>query len=146
MDYKISYENNPSKEDTDFLWQKITEIAINTQDHKQHESFGFFIRDEINQIKSGCNGFIFYGCLYVDQLWVDASLRGKGYGTQLMQSVEHLARNKNCLFIAINTMNWEALDFYKKLGFQIEFERHGFTKNSILYFLRKNLELINNNL
>lgn len=139
MDYKISYENNPKKEDTNFIWQRITEIAIKTQGHKEHESFGFFMRDENNQIMGGCNGFIFYGCLYVDQLWVNHSLRKKGYGTQLMQSAECLAKEKNCLFMAVNTMHWEALDFYKKLGFYVEFERRGFEKNSIFYFLRKNL-------
>ena len=136
---EITYEKNPTKEDTNFLWQKITEIAIKTQGHKQHESFAFFMRDENNQIKAGCNGFIFYGCLYVDQLWVDDSFRKKGYGTQLMQLAENLAKEKKCLFMAVNTMHWEALDFYKKLGFYVEFERHGFEKNSIFYLLRKNL-------
>ena len=36
-------------------------------------------------------------------------------------------------------MDWEALAFYQKLGYEIEFERHGFAKNSIFYFLRKPL-------
>lgn len=139
MKYKITYENNPSREDTNFLWEKITEIAITTQGHKEHESFGFFMRDENNQIKGGCNGFIFYGCSHVDQLWVDDKLRGKGYGTELMQAVEDLSRQKNCSFITVNTMHWEALDFYKKLGFYVEFERHGFDKEGIFYFLRKKL-------
>lgn len=137
MNYKITYDNNPSKEDTNFLWKKITEIAIKTQEHKPHESFGFFMRDEHNRIKAGCNGFIFYGCLYIDQLWVDESLREKGHGTELMIMAENLAQKKECLFMAVNTMNWEALNFYKKLGFKVEFERHGFEKNSIFYFLRK---------
>lgn len=137
--YKITYESNPDRKDIDFLWREITEIAIKTQGHKQHESFAFFMRDEDKQIKAGCNGFIFYGCLYVDQLWVDDSLRKKGYGAQLMQLAENLAREMKCLFMAVNTMHWEALDFYKKLGFYVEFERHGFEKNSIFYLLRKNL-------
>jgi len=38
-----------------------------------------------------------------------------------------------------HVQSWEALDFYKKLGFYIEFERKGFDKDSIFYFLRKNL-------
>lgn len=137
INYKIVYESNPDRKDIDFLWREITEIAIRTQGHKQHESFAFFMRDKNGQIKAGCNGFIFYGCLYVDQLWVDESLRGKGHGTDLMKSVENLGREKRCLFIAVNTMNWEALDFYKKLGFKVEFERHGFEKDSVFYFLRK---------
>lgn len=34
-------------------------------------------------------------------------------------------------------MDWEALGFYQKLGFIIEFERRGFLKDSVFYFLRK---------
>jgi hypothetical protein len=36
-------------------------------------------------------------------------------------------------------MDWEARGFYGKLGYHIEFERHGFLKNSVFYFLRKSL-------
>ena len=74
----------------------------------------------------GCNGMIYYGCLYVDQLWVDESLRGQGYGTQLMQVAETLGKTRGCLFATVNTMDWEGLEFYKKLGYQIEFTRRGF--------------------
>src|SRR4029079_466017 len=101
MNYKITYENNPSKEDTNFLLEKITEISIKTQQHKPHESFAFFIRDDHKQIKAGCNGFIFYGCLYIDQLWVDESLREKGHGTELMTLAENLGKEKECLFMAV---------------------------------------------
>jgi ribosomal protein S18 acetylase RimI-like enzyme len=46
-------------------------------------------------------------------------------------------RTMNQTFSTVNTMDWEALDFYKKLGYEVEFERHGFLKDSIFYFLRK---------
>lgn len=80
-----------------------------------------------------------YGQLYVSQLWVDEKLRGQGYGTKLMQLAEAHAKENNCSFVAVNTMNFEAPEFYKKLGFYVELERHGFDKDSIFYFLRKNL-------
>ena len=81
-----------------------------------------------------------YGGLFVGQLWVTEKFRGKGYGIQLMQKAEALAKESKCNFIAVNTFDWEALDFYKKLGFDVEFERKGFDKNSIFYFLRKDLK------
>lgn len=82
---------------------------------------------------------MFYGSLYVDLLWVESSLRGQGVGRRLMVSVEALAHKHQCHFIAVNTMEWEALDFYLKLGFFVEFERQGFDKGSVMYFLRKDL-------
>ncbi len=46
-----------------------------------------------------------YGGLYVGQLWVTESLRGNGYGTQLMQKAEALAKESKCNFIAVNTFD-----------------------------------------
>ena len=91
------------------------------------------------KVIGGCGGDNMYGGLYVGQLWVTESLRGNGYGTQLMQKAEALAKESKCNFIAVNTFDWEVLDFYKKLGFYVEFERKGFDKNSVFYFLRKDL-------
>lgn len=106
---------------------------------KQLDFFAFFIRDENGKVIGGCGGDNMYGGLVVGQLWVAEQLRSKGYGTKLMQSAETLAKKSGCNFIAVNTFDREALDFYKKLGFYVEFERKGFDKNSIFYFLRKDL-------
>ena len=57
-----------------------------------------------------------------------------------MLKAETLAKDNAGHFIAVNTFDWEALDFYKKLGYYVEFERKGFDKNSTFYFLRKNLD------
>lgn len=140
MTYSISFESNPSHDDIQIICDGYMKNAYIIKGHKPLEFFAFFIRDEHNQILGGCHGNTLYGCLYVDGLWVTDSLRGKGYGTQLMHSAEKFALDKGCVFLAVNTMDWEALDFYKKLGYFVEFERHGFEKNSIFYFLRKNLK------
>lgn len=139
MNYTIDLVRNPNADDIQILNNGIMEHAKQKKAMRQLDFFAFFIRDEKGEIVGGCGGDNMYGCFYVGQLWVTEPLRGKGYGTQLMQAAEKLARESACHFMAVNTMDWEALDFYKKLGFYVEFERHGFDKNSIFYFLRKDL-------
>ncbi len=139
MKYSINYENTPKQNDIEILSRGIALNAKQKRGLEHPVPFAFFIRDENNEIKGGCNGNIGYDWLYVDQLWVEEPLRGKGHGTALLQAAEELAINKNCVSAAVNTADWEALDFYKKLGFRVEFERHGLAKNSIFYFLRKDL-------
>jgi GNAT superfamily N-acetyltransferase len=137
MNYQISYEKNPSAEDIQLLNNGIMEHAKQKNGMKQLEFFAFFLRDENGKIVGGCGGENLHrGCLFVGQLWVDEKLRGKGYGTQLMQKADALAKKSNCTFISLNTF---ALDFYKNLGFYVEFERKGFDKNPTFYFLRKDL-------
>lgn len=141
MKYDIKYEPNPKIEDIDILWKGISENAVQLGGHQPGRAYAYFLRDEHDQIKGGCSGYLFYGCLYVDLLWVDKLLRGNNYGVKLMEHAEQLASENNCHFITVNTMDFEALDFYKKLGYLVEFERHGFSKNSIMYFLRKDLSV-----
>lgn len=139
MTYEITYEPNPTMQDIQILGDGIMQNAREKRGHKDITFFGFFIRDEQGNIVAGCNGDNLYGCLYVSQLWVAEKLRGQDYGTKLMQAAEKLARDGGCVMMTVNTMDWEALGFYQKLGFKIEFERRGLAKDSIFYFLRKEL-------
>ena len=139
MTYTISYEKNPSSDDIQILNDGIMEQAKQKKGMKQLDFFAFFIRDDDGKVIGGCAGDNMYGALFVGQLWVTDELRGQGYGSKLMHAAEGLAIKNSCNFIAVNTMDWEALDFYKKLGFYVEFERHGYDKDSVFYFLRKNL-------
>lgn len=140
MEYKISHTANPTNEEIQILNDGIMEYAKQKKGMKQLEFFAFFIRDEEGKIVGGCAGDNMYGGLFVGQLWVSEALRGKGYGTKLMAAAEKLARDSDCIHMAVNTMDWEALEFYKKLGFYVEFERRGFDKDSIFYYLKKDLK------
>lgn len=140
MKYKIFFKKNPSSDEIYVLDSGIMENAKQIKDQKPVEFFAFFIRDEQGQILGGCNCEICHGLLFVGQLWVTPALRGQGYGTKLMRTAEKYAQESGCHFLAVNTMDWEALDFYKKLGYYVEFERTGFAHNSTMYFLRKDLQ------
>ncbi|MFI4938538.1 MAG: GNAT family N-acetyltransferase [Candidatus Berkiellales bacterium] len=140
MSYEITFVENPDPKDVQVLNEGIMAYAKQIKGFGPMRFFCFFIRDKNNQIVGGCNCDMFYGCFYIGSLWVSELMRGQGYGTRLMLSAEELAKEQNCNFIAVNTMNWEALDFYKKLGYLVEFERKGYIGNSIFYFLRKDLK------
>jgi ribosomal protein S18 acetylase RimI-like enzyme len=73
----------------------------------------------------------------VDSLWVDKTLRNQGWGTKLMQEAEKIGKEKGARFVTVNTMDWEALPFYQKLRYAIEFTREGYDKNSTMFMLRK---------
>lgn len=144
MSYQLSFEASPNSNDIQILGDGIMAYAKQKNGFMPFDFFAFFIRDNNNTIVGGCNGNTLYGCLYIDQIWLDESLRNQGYGTQLIQEAEKYGLEKDCTFITVNTMSWEALGFYQKLGFKIEFERHGFQHDSIFYFLRKELISLDN--
>ena len=137
MHYTIFCENDPKPENVQILGNGIMAYAKQQKGLDPLNFFAFFLRDDAKNINGGCNGNTLYGCLHIDQLWVAESLRGLGYGRKLMEASERWGIEHQCTFATVNTMDWEALPFYQKLGYRIEFERRGFSKNSALYFLRK---------
>lgn len=139
MSYDICYEPNPSQDDIQVLYDGLKEHMVAQRNLTPISFFGYFIKENNEKIVGGCNGCLLYGCLVVDTLWVAETLRGQGYGTKLMKMAEDIGKENKCRFMTVNTMDWEALDFYKKLGFKVEFERKGFDKGSVFYFLRKDL-------
>lgn len=138
MTYQLSFESNPNQEDIQVLGNAIMKQATQKKGFNPLDFFSFFIRNADNTIVGGCNGCALYGCLYIDQLWVSDLLRKQGWGAALIEAALQYGKENGCTFATVNTFDWEALGFYQKLGFKIEFERHGFLKDSVFYFLRKN--------
>ncbi|HAT1867341.1 TPA: GNAT family N-acetyltransferase [Legionella pneumophila] len=140
MTLKLSFSENPDPDDVQVLTNGIKSYAKQKKGFESLDFFACFIRDADNTIVGGCSGGTLYGGLHIDNLWVSERIRHKGWGTKLMHSALNYGKEKACAFATVNTMDWEAIEFYKKLGFKLEFERHGFQKNSVFYFLRKEFQ------
>lgn len=55
---------------------------------------------------------------YIKHLWVDAAYRQQGLGMDLMMAAEQEARQRGCGTIWVDTLSYQAPDFYKKAGYQ----------------------------
>ena len=139
MTLKLFLTENPNPDEVQILTNGLKAYAKQMRGFDSLDFFALFIRDKSNAIVGGCNGGTLYGGLHIDGLWVSEGIRNNGWGTQLVESALTYGKEKGCNFATVNTMDWEALGFYQKLGFTVEFERRGFQKNSVFYFLRKGL-------
>ena len=81
----------------------------------------------------------FWGALHIKYVWTKKEHRGKGYATKILEVVLRIAKEKKYPFIFIETLSFQALDFYKKFGFEVEFIRQGFSHDISFYYLRKTL-------
>lgn len=136
---QIIYESQPLSEDVDTLVHGLAAYAKQQKDMDPAELFYFFVKDQDGKVLAGCKGVVFYGCVYTDLLWVSEHLRGKGIGTRLEQAAEQYGRTKGCTMATINTMDWEAIELYQSLGYEVDLARKGYKNDSTFYFLRKNL-------
>lgn len=138
-DYHFEYQEEPIQEDEQVLNDGISDESALKKNMEPIKPFRVFIKDTNGIVLGGASGTIFYGSLYVDMLWLKKELRGQGLGKKLMMEAEKIGREWKCTFATLNTMDWEALPFYQKLGYQIEFVREGYSNESKMYMLRKML-------
>ena len=138
MDYLIEYHKEILPKEEAALFHGINEEAMKRKGMEPICPFAFLIKEK-DEILGGVKGITYYGCIYVDMLWIVKDFRQKGLGSRLMQEVENLGKKRKCSFATVNTMDWEALPFYQKLGYKIEFIREGYEKSSKMFMLRKSL-------
>ena len=75
----------------------------------------------------------------INSLWVDESIRKRGWGRKLMQAVEEEAIKRGCTIAYTNTFPWQAPEFYKKLGYKLYGKLDDFPEGSSLGYFSKRL-------
>jgi GNAT superfamily N-acetyltransferase len=78
-----------------------------------------FLRDADNAVIGGISGRTWGKTCFIGHLFVPAALRKQGYGTQLMEAAEAEAIIRGCGQIVVRTHDFQAPQFYTKLGFSV---------------------------
>lgn len=88
-----------------------------------YKKFTLVARDEGSSIVGVLQAYTAFAEVYVDDIWVLPSMRGKGLGKKLLESLEVKFKGKGYNNINLVTSNFQAPGFYKKCGFTAEFVR-----------------------
>jgi GNAT superfamily N-acetyltransferase len=82
---------------------------------------------------------LFWGALHIKYLFVEDAYRNRGIASRLMQQALEFGHKHRSPFTYVETMSFQALGFYQKMGFKLEFTRSGFNHGSSMHYLRKDL-------
>lgn len=86
-----------------------------------------------------CGVQLFWNQLHIKYLVVDEKHRGQGIGRKLLNHALNYGAKHGCTFAFVETMSFQAPEFYQKHGFKIELRRDGYAKNQSFYYLKKDL-------
>jgi GNAT superfamily N-acetyltransferase len=75
------------------------------------------IRDSKHQVIGGLWSVSAFCWLHLEMLFVPEPMRGNGVGSALLTSAETEAQNRGCLGIYVDTLSFQAVPFYEKMGF-----------------------------
>lgn len=134
---KISIEDNPRPAELEFIERALVEHNEMHSEPRRDAALAILLRSHAGEIVGGLRGRTVWGWLFVSQLWVTESLRGQDYGTKMMAAAEYEAKTRGCHAAYVDTFSFLALDFYRKVGYDVFGTLEDFPKGHTRYFLKK---------
>ncbi|MDR0571637.1 MAG: GNAT family N-acetyltransferase [Rickettsiales bacterium] len=102
----------------------FSENGIDNGIEVKYKSFAYTIKDDEENILGGIFGRKLYDEIHISELCLNKSIRGQGFGRKLLEIVEKEVDDGACEFVDLNTTSFQnAVEFYKKCGFEVEFVR-----------------------
>lgn len=128
--------------DVQFVINQIDSFNLSvapTNQNPSSETINLFYRDQDGQILGGILGRMYRFALYINVLWISEQLRGQRYGSKLLEEIETIVKSKGCKLIHLDTWDFQALEFYKKHGYEEFGTLEGFPEGFKRHFLRKEI-------
>ncbi len=137
--YTLKLETKANKADKQAVEDGLLAYNLRFVPDPDFKELNIFIRDKAGNIAGGLLGATYWGWLYVSILWVGDHVQGRGFGSQLMTMAETEARKRGCRHVHLDTLDFQALPFYEKLGYTIFGELDDLPPGHKRYFLQKSL-------
>lgn len=145
---EVYFSDYSSKERRKLISDKLVEFN-KTQSPQVHQSYQsekeqpdlieIYAQIKSQELIGGLIGYIDWGWLDIDTIWIDKDYRNKGIGTYLIESAEQKAKKDGIKRAKLCTFDFQALAFYKKLGYIIYGQLGDYPEGHTFYYLKKNL-------
>ena len=112
-------KTTPTENEIKFIRDSLNEFNREIVGDDGHTPLNIVEHDEKGNVIGGVLGGTYWGWMYVDILWVHENHRKKGIGSKLLREAEEEAIRRGCHHVHLDTMSWQAPDFYKKHGYSV---------------------------
>ena len=120
----------------EFINKEFTDYALKNEVTLGYDEF-CFVEEEDGKILGAITGRAYYNEVHIGDLIVSKDCRRSGLGSKLVKAVEDYYSGKCYDIITLTTFGFQAPEFYKKLGYKIEFVRENKDPKLSKYFLSK---------
>lgn len=122
------------------ILERLCEYNLQNAPDPDFRLLGLLLKDRQGATIGGLWGRSAYEWLFVELLFVPEQLRGSGVGTRLMRQAEEVARQRGCTGVWLDTFAFQALDFYRKLGYTVFGELKDHPRGVSQYWLKKRFD------
>ncbi len=118
----IEYKENLDEDFCDIIDSEFNKYAYKNNVTCNYKQFTFVAKKD-NKIVGIITGHSYYKEVHISDLIVFEEYRNKHIGTKLIEAVEEYYKNKDFENINLTTYKFQAPEFYKKCGYEVEFVR-----------------------
>lgn len=122
-DYKINFVDELPEDIEKLMREDLVEYETKHGIDVNFKRFALVLTSDSGKVCGILNGFTAFSEIYIDDMWVHKSERGKGYGKKLIENLEEHFEGKGFNNMNLVTSEFNAPEFYKKCGFTVEFVR-----------------------
>ena len=130
---------SPTENEIQYIRESLGQFNDAIVGSDGHTPLNIVEYDERGNMIGGILGGTYWGWMYVDILWVHESHRKQGIGSMLLQRAEAEAVRRGCHHVHLDTMSWQAPEFYKKHGYTVIGILPDIPKGTQKYLLMKEL-------
>jgi ribosomal protein S18 acetylase RimI-like enzyme len=133
----IEVIDEPEQSLIDYLDQKISEFNWQNWEVSERKHLAVQIKNEQGDVIAGAVARSFGDWLLLKTLWVSQSLRGQAIGSKILAEIEQAGQARGCKKCLLDTLNFQAMPFYQKHGYKIEWIQKNYPKTGCKYFMVK---------
>lgn len=121
--------NNPTEDDVRKFQQGLESFNLektNGEFNSPQPWHNLVLKDHKGSVVGGISTSTLYWTQYLEVLWVDEKYRGQGYGRDLVQKAQRLAKEIGCISSHVYTFSWQAPEFYQAVGYKLLVTYNGY--------------------
>jgi GNAT superfamily N-acetyltransferase len=141
MIFILSLQTDAQSAEAAFVHDQLVHYNRSAAPHDAYLPLHLILRDENGEIAGGLVADTYWGWLVVNVLWIREDARRLGFGSRLLQAAEEEALRRGCRAAHLDTMDFQAPEFYLKHGYEVWGILEDMPEGHRRIFLKKRLVL-----
>ena len=135
-----NFISDNSSDFADQAKQKIAEFNARHWDSSKRQAMGLKKLNSQGEAIAMLAGRTFGNWFYLESFWLADSERGKGLGSAMLKEAEAIAKARGCLYVVLDTLEFQAKPFYQHHGYQVQWVQQDYPfAGGAKYFMTKTL-------
>jgi len=134
---KLETIDEPNQNLINFFDNKIAEFNWANWEVSERKHLAVQLKNDNGRIIAGSVARSFGDWLQLKTLWVSEELRGQNIGSKILNQIEAIGKERGCVKCFVDTLDFQAMPFYKKHGYKTVWVQEGYPKTGCRYYMVK---------